>query len=1156
MTSKFVVSSVLCALVGGMLLMPDAPALAAQDPASCPPVAAIVNGGFEAPRVAPGQFQLFPAGIVPGWETNDSLGNIELWNLHRGVPADTGSQFAELNANSASRLYQDIPTVPGEELTWALSHRARTGTDVMRVLIGPVGGDLAQNGPNLSSGVSRWDRFFGTYVVPAGQTSTRLAFEAVSSGSGLAAEGNFLDSITFGTGSCVVVDKSVRNLTNAGGANRVGDTLEYRIAATSQGGDPVDLAALSDPLPPGLQYVPGSIVDASAAPRSPTDAPGDDFGEYDPAGRSVTVRLGVGAGATAGGRMQQGDVGVVTFRAVITGQVAAQDVSNTATMSYTDSLTGETHSSTSNTVVAPVAPASDLAVVKSQNGPVVAGRTASYTVVVTNNGPNANSGVTLTDSLPAVLTEATARVVGGSPCTVTTGQASCAIGALAVGAQASIEVSGVIQSGTPIGIVSNSARASGDVWDPTPANDSSTVSGTIETSADLALDKTFLPAAPVAGSVVTFSLAVSNAGPSDATNIEIDDLLDPDVTFLSADLPGGQCANASGRVTCTHPGLASGAPPLIATVAVRLAPGTGAGSVANSATVHSAVPDANLRNNSDSVSFNSSATADLAVTKTASSTTASPGETIDYTVTVRNDGPSDAANVLVTDTAPAGLTFEALEASGGGVCDRASGGCRWSSIPDGSSFTMTIHARVNADAGSGALANIVSAVSPTPDPDISNNSASTVVDVVLSADLSIEKTSSEAVAGRPLSYRLVVHNNGPTRADGLVVSDIVPALAPGMTATADVGVCAVAGERDVRCTLDTLPDGGTWAITVVGLLPAGYSAPSLTNVATVRSATDDPVPNNDTATVVTPVQRAADLSVVKTADAPTGVVGEQTAFTIVVTNHGPSDTAGVTVAEAPGTGFRIDSTVPSQGAFDPGTLQWSVGALAVGASARLQVLATPLADGPQSNTATVSTTDSVDPDPDDNVSSVVVTAVSRADLAVVVGIDVKEAVPGAPVTYTIAVENAGPSRALGLRVSELVDALLPAGLEASSDLGGLCSVDASRAVGCTLDALDAGATWMITISGTLDPDFADAALIGTATLTSLTPDASPGDDSSTVSVPLQGRGAVGGAPATRLPTTGIDALPSILVAGALVGSGVLMLTWGRRRKPTNCYPQR
>lgn len=1073
MTSKIAASAVLCALVAGMLLAPSVPALAAQDPASCPPVASIVNGGFETPAVAPGDFRLFPQGIVPGWETNDSLGNIELWNAHRGITADTGVQFAELNANSASRLFQDIPTVPGEELTWSLSHRAREGIDVMRVLIGPVGGPLVQNGPNLSSGVSRWDRFFGTYVVPAGQTSTRLAFEAVSSGSGNATYGNFLDSITFGTGSCVVVDKSVRNLTNTGGANRVGDTLEYRIATSSQGGDPVDLAVISDALPAGIEYVPGSIVDASAAPRTPTDAAGDDFGEYRPATRTVTVRVGAGAGGTAGGRLLFGEVGVVTFRAVITSQAAAQDISNTATMDYADSLTGETHTSTSNTTITAVAPASDLSVVKSQTGALVAGRPASYTVVVANNGPSANSAVTLTDTLPALLTGGTAAVVGGAPCTIAGSEVSCVIGALAVGARATVEVRGSVPAGTPGGtIVTNTARASGDVEDPAPANDSSTVSGTVGTSADLALDKTFLPAAPVAGQVVTFRLAVSNAGPSDATDIEIEDLLAPDVTFISADLPGGQCANASGRVTCTHPGLAFGAPPLVATVAVRLAPGTGAGSVANTATAHSAIDDANPLNNSDSVSFNSTSTADLGVSKTASTATARPGQTVDYTVTVRNNGPSDAANVLVTDTAPAGMTFEGLEASDGGVCDRATGGCRWPSIPDGAAFTMTIHARVNADAGSGTVANTVSAVSPTTDPDVSNNSASTSVAVELSADLSIEKTSTHAVAGRGMSYDLIVRNNGPTRADGVVVSDIVPALAPGMTATtAGAGSCTIAGERDVRCTLDTLRNGGTWIITIAGILPADYANPTLTNVAAVQSATDDPTPDNDNDTLVTDVLRAADLSVVKTAQTPTGVVGEQAAFTIEVTNYGPSDTLGVTVAEAADAGLRIDSTTASQGAFDPATQRWAVGALAVGQRAQLQVLATPLEPGLQSNTATVSTVDSVDPRPaSDSSTATIEVAPRRSDLSVTKTLDAP-AVAGATASYTITVSNPGPQPAVGVILTDP----LPAAL-ANAAVAPACPIT-SGTVECTIGDLAVGDIRQFTVRGDLPADLAVGAVL-------------------------------------------------------------------------------
>lgn len=163
------------------------------------------NGGFEEPPVTPDTYTLFPAAAVPPWQTTDSDGQIEIWGTtFLGVPADEGNAFAELNANSAGTLYQDVVTTPGSTMSWTLIHRAREGTDVMQVLIGDAnvadvngatGWDFIS--PDISDDTTAWGTHGADYVVPAGQTCTRFAFRAVSTGSGNASVGNFLDAVGF-----------------------------------------------------------------------------------------------------------------------------------------------------------------------------------------------------------------------------------------------------------------------------------------------------------------------------------------------------------------------------------------------------------------------------------------------------------------------------------------------------------------------------------------------------------------------------------------------------------------------------------------------------------------------------------------------------------------------------------------------------------------------------------------------------------------------------------------------------------------------------------------------------------------------------------------------------------------------------------------------
>lgn len=105
---------------------------------------AIVNGSFEDPARTDKAPQL---DYVPGWSTTATDRLIEfgvntkassapqLWGTDKSIP--DGNQFAELNADEASTLYQNVSTVGGHIYEWGLSHRGRAGTDTMALIIGP-----------------------------------------------------------------------------------------------------------------------------------------------------------------------------------------------------------------------------------------------------------------------------------------------------------------------------------------------------------------------------------------------------------------------------------------------------------------------------------------------------------------------------------------------------------------------------------------------------------------------------------------------------------------------------------------------------------------------------------------------------------------------------------------------------------------------------------------------------------------------------------------------------------------------------------------------------------------------------------------------------------------------------------------------------------
>ena len=105
----------------------------------------------------------------------------------------------------------------------------------------------------------------------------------------------------------------------------------------------------------------------------------------------------------------------------------------------------------------------------------------------------------------------------------------------------------------------------------------------------------------------------------------------------------------------------------------------------------------------------------------------------------------------------------------------------------------------------------------------------------------------------------------------------------------------------------------------------------------------------------------ADLTLDKSVDDSTPDVGADVVFTIAVTNDGPSDATGVTVTDELPSGYSYVSDDGS-GAYDDGTGIWTIGALANGATATLNITATVLASDDHSNYAQVTASDQDDPD--------------------------------------------------------------------------------------------------------------------------------------------------------------------------------------------------
>ncbi len=164
------------------------------------------------------------------------------------------------------------------------------------------------------------------------------------------------------------------------------------------------------------------------------------------------------------------------------------------------------------------------------------------------------------------------------------------------------------------------------------------------------------------------------------------------------------------------------------------------------------------------------------------------------------------------------------------------------------------------------------------------------------ADLELAKTGPATVrAGGRLAYTLTVTNHGPSNAQTLSVVDTLPAGVSFVSASGPGWSCTNAGDASVSCTRPALASGATAPdITVTVTAPA--QASSITNSAVVSAVSPDPDPTNDAASMDTTVTASANLELAKTGPA-TVRAGGRLAYTLTVTNHGPSNAQTVSVVD-------------------------------------------------------------------------------------------------------------------------------------------------------------------------------------------------------------------------------------------------------------------
>ncbi|MEI6577662.1 MAG: HYR domain-containing protein, partial [Bacteroidota bacterium] len=446
---------------------------------------------------------------------------------------------------------------------------------------------------------------------------------------------------------------------------------------------------------------------------------------------------------------------------------------------------------------------------------------------------------------------------------------------------------------------------------------------------DMTITKTGTPDPVIAGQNVTYTITVTNNGPSDAQAVAVNDVLPAGLTFVSATPLTGSWSAPNWTIgTLANSGEATLI--LVAKVNNNVANNS---TIINTASVSSTTTDPVTLNNSASKSVNVSTSSDLSITKTRTPGAVIAGENVTFTVTVTNNGPSDAQDVVVNDVLPAGLTFvSATPLTGSWIYPNWTIG----TLANSGTATMTLVAKVNSNVAHGSVVtNTASVFSTTSDPILANNSADKSVYVITSADLSIMKTTEvpTVIIGENVTYTITVTNNGPSDAQAVVANDVLPAGLTFVSATPSTGSWSAP-----YWTIGTLANTGTATMTLVAKVnnnvPHGTS---IINTATVSSTTTDPTPDNNTSSFGFAAIASADLSITKTATPDPVIAGQNVTYTITVTNNGPSDAQAVVANDVLPAGLTFVSATPSTGSWT--SPNWTIGTLANSGTATMTLLA-------------------------------------------------------------------------------------------------------------------------------------------------------------------------------------------------------------------------
>ena len=508
----------------------------------------------------------------------------------------------------------------------------------------------------------------------------------------------------------------------------------------------------------------------------------------------------------------------------------------------------------------------------------------------------------------------------------------------------------VLSPGSGITYANTAQVSASDQFDPdsSPNNnlstedDQATVTATLQ-GADLSLTKQISATTPNVGDIVTFTITLHNAGPDQATNVGIEDIIPNGYGNITNINNSGILIGNTIRWTGIT--IANGANVVItyqATVNPAIS-GTNYKNVAQ--IVASDQFDPNSTPNNDIPTENDQAevtsiprVANLSLLKTVNNPTPQVGEIVTFTIDLNNTGPDAANNIVIRDTIQNGYSNITNISNSGILVGNI---LTWNipSLANGDNLTLRYEVTVQSPFPGTYFTNIAQIIAseefdPNSIPDNDNtleDDQSQVTTIPQVSNLSITKQISNLYPqnGEIVTFTVTINNAGPNDGTNISVKDIVP---NGYSNISNISGAGILTGSEINWNIDTLENGADTVFTYqirVEQSGIGISHKNIVEIIGADQFDPNSIPNNhinseDDQAEITAVPQQADLSLIKQVDNLNPNPGDVVTFSITLSNAGPNLATNILVQDLIPNGYSNINNISHSGTFVGSNLEWTI----------------------------------------------------------------------------------------------------------------------------------------------------------------------------------------------------------------------------------------